>query len=297
MEDRTDPLAGSTRHLAHRRAVAAAFDRAADRYDRHAALEQEVGRRLLERCAFSRREPERILDLGCGTGVHAAALKRRYRHAQVVGLDLSHAMLERFAQRSGWLRPLAPVRGDIAALPFARATADLIFANLVDSWLPDRSALLDEYRRVLRAGGMLLFSTFGPATFRELREAVGPGLSLPEFPDVMEIGDALVAAGFREPVVDMESITLQYRDPEAIVRELESTGAAQLIGGWGRAAADTAAWRAAWEPLRTAGKCPVSFEIVYGTAFGPEEGQPRRTQRGEEATFSVDNLLKSRPIR
>ena len=77
----------------------------------------------------------------------------------------------------------------------------------------------------------------------------------------------------------------------------EVTGAALLVGGWRDRVADAAAWRGAWEPLRTGGKYPVSYEIFYGTAFGPEEGQPRRTRDGEVATISVDSLLKSRPIR
>lgn len=298
MDDRMNPdPAGSADYRSHRRAVAAAFDHAAGEYDRHAALEQEVGRRLLERCAFSRREPQDILDLGCGTGAGAEALKRRYRRARVVGLDVSQGMLKQFARRSRWLRPLAAVRGDITALPIAGAAADLVFANLADPWVSDRPAVFEEYRRVLRPGGMLLFSTLGPATLRELREAGGGSLVLPGFADLLEIGDALVAAGFRDPVMDMESITLQYPDLDALVRELEMTGAALLVGRWRDRAADPAAWRAAWEPLRMAGKYPVSYEIVYGTAFGPEEGQPRRTRDGEVATISVDSLLKSRPIR
>ena len=297
MNVRTNPGQPSSADFrSHRQAVAAAFDRVAHGYDRHAALEQEVGRRLLERCAFTRREPECILDLGCGTGIGAAALKQKYRRARVIGLDRSVGMLDRFARRSRWRRPLSAVRGDLAALPFARATADLVFVNLADSWVPERTAVFDEYRRVLRPGGMLLFSTLGPATFRELRQA-GAELSAPEFPDLLEIGNALVAAGFREPVMDRESLTVQYPDLDAMARELQMTGAALLVAGGPERAPDDPAWRAAWEPLRVAGQYPVSYEIVYGAAFGPEEGQPRRTKGGEEATFSVDSLLKSRPIR
>lgn len=277
-----------------------AFDGIARHYDRHAALEQEVGRRLLERCAFSRREPERILDLGCGTGATAEALKRQYRRAEVIGLDLAPAMLAGLKRRSGFLRPLRAVCGDVAALPFARSSADLLFANLVDYWVPDRGAVFDEYRRVLRPGGLLLFSTFGPATLGELREAAaaaGAAITLPKFPDLLEIGDALVAAGFSEPVMDMEIITLQYRGIGDLVAELEGTGSAWLADGWDQWTADAAALESAWAGLRTDGRYPLGFEIVYGTAFGPAEGQPRRTADGDVATFSVDSLLKSRRIR
>lgn len=283
-----------------RQRIGDAFDRVADRYDDHAALEEEVGRRLLERCEYCRRLPERIFDLGCGTGVAAEALKRRYRRARVIGLDLAPAMLARLRRRSSLLRPLSGVCGDIAALPFARATADLLFANLVHHWAPDSSAVFDEYRRVLRPEGLLLFSTFGPGTLREVRQAGATGgadLTLPEFPDLLEIGDALVASGFSEPVMDTETITLQYPRVDAMLRELEATGTALLVGGWHRWAAGGSGLEAAWEPLCSGGRYPLSYEIVYGTAYGPGEGQPRRTAGGEVATFSVDSLLKSRRVR
>jgi len=275
------------------------FDRLADCYDRHAALEQEVGRRLLERCGFQRRPPQRILDLGCGTGAGCEALKRHFRRAQVIGLDAAPAMLTRLRRRATLLRPLRPVCGDIARLPFARASLDLLFSSMALHWSPDLTVLFDECRRVLHPDGMLLFATLGPGSLGELDEAwaeAGSSASLAPLPDLMQIGDALMAAGFREPVMDMERITVQYSGLAALTRELECTGVSRLIGGW-------AEWQVLRQPLervlqsrRVAGRIPVTFEIVYGTAFGPPEGQPRRTAEGEIATFSVDSLLKSRPM-
>jgi len=279
--------------LARRDAV---FDRAAARYDDFAALYQEVGRRLLERCGHARREPGRILDLGCGTGLAAADLKRQYRKAQVIGVDRSAAMLAQLKRRSSILRPLRGVCGDIGALPFPRACADLLFANLAVPWAADRGRVFDEFRRLLRPGGLLLFSTFGPSTLQEL-DRLGADLERPEFPDLLAIGDALVAAGFREPVMDMERLTLEFRSLDDLVGEVEATGAALLVGGWQCWASDPVALERAHGLLGQQGKYPLGFEIVYGTAFGPEEGQPRRTAGGEEATFSVDSLLKSRRIR
>jgi malonyl-CoA O-methyltransferase len=172
-----------------RRALSRHFDRLADGYERHAALEQEVCRRLLERCAFNRRPPRRILDLGCATGGAAAQLKRMFRQAQVIGVDAAPAMLAGLRRRSGLLRPLRGVCGDIAALPFAAASADLLFANLVNHWSPDqvwcstntgvlrgRSAALSRWGRAFRARGGLV--------------AVDPQVLLPHFPDLLEVGDA-----------------------------------------------------------------------------------------------------------
>ncbi len=275
------------------------FDRLADGYDRHAALQQEVGRRLLERCGFSRLPPQRILDLGCATGGAAEALKRMFRQAQVIGIDLAPSMLARLRRRSGLLRPLRGVCADIAALPFAAGSADLLFANLVHHWSPNPAAVLDEYRRVLRPDGMLLFTTLGPGTFRELREAwasVDPQVLLPHFPDLLEVGDALVAAGFREPVMDMEHITLHYPSLEALAGELEATASALLIPGWERWRAERPRLEAAFSPHLAGTRFPLGYEVVYGTAFGPREGQPRRTAGGDVVTISVDSLLKSRPM-
>jgi malonyl-CoA O-methyltransferase len=218
---------------------------------------------------------------------------------QVIGVDVSPAMLAGLRRRSSLLRPLRGVCGDVAALPFPRGSADLLFANLVNFWSPQPAALFDEYRRVLRPDGMLLFTTLGPGTFWQLREAwasVDPEVRVPDFADILEVGDALMTAGFREPVMDREVITLQYPRLAAMAEELEATAVSLLIPGWER-------WRAQWErleaaysPLLTAGRYPLSYEIVYGTAFGPQEGQPRRTAGGDVVTFSVDSLLKSRPM-
>ena len=281
------------------RAVRERFDSLAERYDQHAALEQEVCLRLLERCEFSRLQPTRVLDLGCGTGAAAAALKRRYRKAQVIGVDASPAMLAGLRRRSSLLRPLLGVCADVAALPFPPGSADLLFANLVNFWSPQPAALFDEYRRVLRPDGMLLFTTLGPGTFWQLREAwasVDRKVTLPTFADILEVGDALMAAGFREPVMDTDIITLQYPRFGAMAEELEATAISLLIPGWERWREQLSQLEAAYAPLLTGGRYPLSYEIVYGTAFGPQEGQPRRTSDGDVVTFSVDSLLKSRPM-
>ena len=207
-------------------AIREGFNQAAGCYDAHAALEQEVCARLLERCSYQRRPPRRILDLGCGTGEGSRELKRRFRRAQVMGLDSSPAMLAQLRRRSSLLKPLQPVCGDMSRLPFAARSMDLLFSSMANHWSPDPASLYDEYRRVLRPEGMLLFATLGPGTLAELFEAwaaVGGAPALAPFPDLMVIGDALMAAGFGEPVMDTERITVRYRSLDALVQELECT--------------------------------------------------------------------------
>jgi malonyl-CoA O-methyltransferase len=280
-------------------AVRDSFNLAARHYDRHAALEQEVGRRLLERCGFSRREPRCILDLGCGTGTASVELKKKFPRSRVIGVDSAIGMLARAPRRAGLLRPVSRICADLSALPFAHRTADLLFSNLATHWSQDPAGQYGEFHRVLRPGGMLLFSTLGPGTLREFQDirAVGNGPALPAFGDLMVVGDALVTAGFSEPVMDMEVITVNYRSLDALHTELESTGMSLLIRGWER----WAEWR---DGLKSATGLPaagegysLTYEIIYGTAFGPPEGQPVRTADGEVATFSVERLLKSRRLR
>jgi len=273
------------------------FERIAGRYEHHAALEQEVCSRLLERTAFKRRPPLRILDLGCGTGSGSARLKRTFPKARVIGMDTSRAMLSQLRHRSSMLRPLRAVCGDLGALPFAAHSADLVFSNLAGYWCPEPMAMFSEFRRVTRPDGMLLFSTLGPETMSELREVwagVDEAVEVPVFPDLLEVGNALVAAGFREPVMDREMITLSYPGMDALFGELEATGTSLLVRGWDRWKPGREALQEAYAPLLVNEKYPLSFEIIYGTAFGPQEGQPMKTPGGDVATFSVESLRRSR---
>jgi len=275
------------------------FNNVADRYDRHAALEQEVSSRLLERTVFNRLAPVRILDLGCGTGTASAELKSQFRQAQVIGLDFSPQMLAQLKRKSRLLKPLKTVCADAGALPLAGQSIDMVFSSLVSHWLADPAALFTELRRILRPGGMLIFATLGPATFTELESAwsgLDDAVKFPPFPDLMELGDVLVAAGFREPVMDTERITLHYPDLEAMMVELEATGNSLLVSGW-------SGWRRfkeqlvdAFRPLLAESKYPLTYEITYGMAFGPPESQPRKTEQGDVVTISVDSLLKSRTM-
>lgn len=257
------------------------YDQSSSAYDRHDALEREIGGRLLERAAFARLAPTRILDIGCGTGHGTQALKKRFEEATVIGLDLSRRMLQRVQEGSTEAAPLLAVQADLTRLPLAARRVDLAFCNLSLQWAGDFEQALREIRRVLTPEGMLLFSVPGPDSLRELRALVGQGASasMPIYmPDLQEVGDLLVSAGFSEPVMDNEMVTLSFPDPVAMQRELAVTGAA----GFARLPAPPPAERGV----------EVGFEIVYGTAFGAPEGRPVRSGEGEVATFSVELLRK-----
>ena len=215
-------------------AVQQSFDRAAAAYDRHAVLQHEVEQRLLERLEYLRTEPARMLDAGCGTGIASHALQQQYPGASVIGLDWSTGMLNQLrARNGGQVAPLA-LCADMQELPLAARSMDLVFSSLAIQWCPHPGKLFADFRRVLKPGGMLLFSTFGPDTLHELKTAWAKADDRPhvnEFADMHDIGDLVVASGFVEPVFDVDVITLEYKDVISLMRDLKAIGAHNAASG------------------------------------------------------------------
>ncbi len=254
--------------------VRKAFERAAISYDGAAYLQREVGKRLFEHLDPVLIQPKRILDLGSGTGASLGELKRRYSRASIFALDLAAGMLQRARskQRWSWRRP-AYVCADAEALPLATASVDLIFSNLTFQWCNRLDHLFGECARVLRPGGLILFSTFGPDTLEELRaswEAVDGYTHVNRFADMHDLGDAMVGSGFSEVVMDREQINVHYSELKYLLRELKSIGAHNVTGGRSRGLTSRARLQALtehYEQFRHAGKLPASYEVVYGHAW------------------------------
>jgi malonyl-CoA O-methyltransferase len=220
--------------------VGASFDRAARDYDAAAFLQKEVGERLLERLELTTLKPERIVDIGCGTGRPTRLLVKRYPEAEVIGADLAPGMLRMAAKRQPWIGKGAKfVCAEASKLPIADASCDLLYASLLLQWCEDLDATLLEWRRLLRPHGLLLFSTLGPDTLKELRAAwseVDEFNHVNRFLDMHDVGDALIRAGFVEPVMDVEHMILTYEDAPALMRDLKSIGAHNVtaVGSWVR---------------------------------------------------------------
>lgn len=279
--------------------VRRAFGRAAARYVENAVLQREVGERLRERLdGYPEWSPRRILDVGCGPGVALAPLAQRFPDAEIVALDLALPMLQLAAIEA----PASAlfVCADAQALPLADASIDLVHSSLCVQWCDDPGLALAEFARVLRPGGVLLFSTFGPDTLKELRAAfaavdVAPHVS--RFIDMHDIGDGLLATGFRDPVLERDDFTLTYADARTLMRELHAIGAGNADAQRTRALtgkAHLARVVAAYETFRDNGVLPATYEVVYAQALAPDPGQPRRHGGGDIATFSVDRLRGSR---
>lgn len=278
------------RAIPEKREVRRSFERAASRYDEAAILQREVCARLVEHLEPVRLEPARILDLGCGTGQAIAPLGRRFPRAELLGLDIARGMLGRAAGRAPWWRralgaPAARlVCGDAERLPFATASLGLVFSNLALQWCRPE-AVFAEAARVLVADGLFLFSTFGPDTLRELRAAfaaVDGHDHVNTFVDMHDLGDLLVHAGFADPVMEMERITLEYDSVEAVARDLKAIGAHNALPGRPRGLSGRGRWSrmaAHYESHRRAGALPATYEVVYGHAW---KVAPRRLADGRQ---------------
>jgi len=282
------------------RAVRRAFARAAATYDAAAALQREVGARMASRLDYVKLEPRLILDAGCGTGEAVGELAARYAGARVVALDVALPMVaaarERAARARSLFRRLIPealagagraaplfVCGDANALPLSGVTFDLIWSNLALQWMNDLPRVFAEMRRVLKVGGLFTFTTFGPDTLKEIRAAFArtDGYThTNRFTDMHDIGDMLVAAGFADPVMDMEQLTLTYADAGALMRELKHLGATNATRGRPHGLMGRRRWQkvlAALDAMRQQGRIPATFEVVYGHAW---KGEPRHTAEG-----------------
>lgn len=266
-----------------KRRVRESFDRAAERYDDVAVLQREVGNRIMERLEVVRLIPASILDVGAGTGVFSGALAKRYKQARVIALDLSPRMLGAARNRRGifqrgWFNRHGFVCGDAEHLPIADQSIDLLFSNLTIQWCADLDKTFSEFKRVLKPGGLLMFSTLGPDTLMELRaswRAVDDDVHVHEFLDMHDVGDALLRAGLADPVMDVERFTLTYPDAFQLMRELKILGAHNAAterrhGLTGKERLKGMAH--AYERYRSEGLLPASYEVVYGHAWAVAAG-------------------------
>ncbi|MBB5509708.1 malonyl-CoA O-methyltransferase [Paraburkholderia sp. JPY681] len=283
------------------------FDRRAATFDEVAFLPREIAQRMRERLDYIKVAPSSVLDAGCGAGEDIPALRERFPEAPVFGADLSRGMLRRALRHdagdTSWRRFLPPSLGkalgargprfaqaDFSALPFAAGAFEFIWSNLALHWHSRPDLVFPEWQRVLKVNGLLMFSTLGPDTLKELRGAyaeieaahgVASRKHVIDFVDMHDLGDMLVEAGFEIPVMDQETLTITYKSPESLLADVRRWGAYPFE----RDAHDGALARrlhkallAALEARRRAdGTIALTFEVIYGHAW---KAVPRTTAEG-----------------
>ena len=281
------------------------FDHAAPTYDEAAILQKTVAERVDERLDLTTVEVKRIADIGAGTGLLTIKLQQRYPEAQLFAVDLSESMLRQAQTRLNQHRPtgllgklknlvthcnsVQLINADAFKLPFADGSLDMITSNLMLQWCDDLDEVFSEFRRVLRPEGLLMFTTFGPDTLRELRQAWRQTDSqlnhVNDFIDMHDIGDALIRAGFGQPVMDVEHFTLTYDKPMGVLKDLKAIGATSASLNRARGLTGKTRFQAmldAYETLRQNGKIPATYEVVHGHAWANQEvfKGPNRSKEG-----------------
>ena len=248
------------------------FVRAAASYDEVAVLAREVSLRMTARLDLVRIAPTRVADIGCATGDGIRALQARYPQALPLAIDYAPAMLAEVVRRASWrerLRRRAPrcVAADVRALPLAGGSLGLAWSNLMLHWLDEPLPAFGELQRVLETGGLLMFSALGPDTLKELRAA--GATTLRRFHDMHDLGDMLLAAGFADPVMEMERIELTYASPRGLLRDQRRLGVRDGLFGPMGFREGRRVFRA-WQSQKRGGRLPATFEIVYGHAWKAE---------------------------
>lgn len=278
------------------------FNRAAGDYDAAAVLQKQVREEMLSRLDLVKLKPQTILDAGCGTGHGGLSLGKKFKKAQIVALDVAPAMLQAALNNQGFLQktfnPIQTICADIEQLPLQDESVELAWSNLAIQWCNDLDAAFTEFHRVLKPEGLLMFSTFGPDTLRELRTASSQDntTSVSRFIDMHDIGDALVRAGFSAPVLDVERYTLTYDTVIDVMRDLKAIGAHNAAEGrtrglQGRGFLQKLAEN--YEQFRVENKLPATFEVVFGHAWKGKARDKTKMDDGYAPINFVPKTIKS----
>jgi len=286
-------MSADPRRLPDKRAVRKALQSAAATYDDAAFLEREVVNRMFERLEYIKLKPKRIADVGCRTGYGTRKLAAHYAESEIIAIDTAPAMLSMAQSKHPWWKRKLPflqmssqhcLCADAESLPIANTSIDFVWSNLALQWCDPLRSTTEAYR-VLSTGGLFMFTTLGPDTLKELRSAFS-GIDAYEhvnqFIDMHDIGDTLVHAGFADPVMDMEVITVTFDDLRAMVRDLKSLGATNHLLGRNPGLTTPRRWQKVnehYDAFRQNGKLPVTIEVVYGHAWKP---QPKSLEDGRQ---------------
>ena len=270
--------------------IADSFSKAAANYESSAFLQKEVASRLLERLELMNVSPEKILDAGCGTGFCTRILDKKFSKAKTIGVDIAPGMIEFAKQKKGFFNKIDYQVADVEQLPFNDNSFDLVFSNLAVQWSVEPKKVFLELNRVLKPGGLLIFSSMGPDTLTELKQSwrqVDQNIHVNDFLDMHIIGDQVHNARFDNTVMDRDVITMTYQTMLGLMKDLKAIGAHNMDTGRQKGLlgkSKFAKLKKAYEAFRWEdGQLPATYEVVYGHAW-KKQGQPK----GDYHTYQVD---------
>lgn len=266
------------------------FNRAAETYDGADVLQREVADRLLDHLDFMLIKPKMILNCGARTGYLTQRLKKRYPDAEIVGLDFSEKLLGIHSGFRG-----QNICSYYETLPFQKRTFDIIISNCALHWSNDLPKCFNEFQRVLKPESLLLFTMLGKDTLRELRQAFGEHAAqhVHAFYDMHDVGDQLVQSGLQEPVMNMETITMEYESLKTLFKDLKATGTHNANQKRLKTLMGKHRWQSmltAYEDFNHGGAYPASFEIIYGHAWQAAQATVNRQNDAGETLIPVDAI-------
>jgi len=271
--------------------ISKSFSKAANSYNSVAYLQKEVANRLIERLELVTMQPNSILDVGSGTGYCGKLIEQRYKSSHIYSLDIAHGMLSYAKQSQGFFQKLRSnkqfICGDAESLPVRNESMDMLVSSLAVQWVADLEKTFTQFRSVLKPGGLLMFSSMGPDTLKELRQAWAAAddyVHVSAFFDMHDVGDALMRAGFSDPVMDVETITLTYDTVDVLMSDLKALGSRNATKGRAKGLMGKnkiQQMKNAYEKFRQDDLLPATYEVVYGHAWVPENAvAPSRLDNG-----------------
>lgn len=254
--------------------IADSFSRAAKSYSQHDFLQREIASRVFERLSLINIKPKNILDLGCGNGASSRELKSTFSASKITAVDIAPGMLEEAKKSQSWFKTIHYQQADIDQLPFENNSFDLLFSNLTIQWLPDLKITFKELNRVLKPGGLLIFSTFGPDTLIELKQSwqqVDDKIHVNDFLDMHIVGDQVFNANFENVVMDRDVIYLTYKTLHGLMKDLKGIGAHNINENRQKGLTGKHKFKQfqqAYNQFLTKEQhFPATYEVVYGHAW------------------------------
>jgi malonyl-CoA O-methyltransferase len=273
--------------------IAHAFNRSAYNYDSAAKIQTEIGKRLIQRLDYIKLKPKTILDLGCATATFSRYLKKRFPKAKIISVDISYEMLKRAKNKQRWWRNRYSLcNADMESLPFKAQSFDLVFSNQVVHWADSLTNVFNEVNRILRHDGLFLFSTLGPDTFIEIRQAwsnIDKYAHVNHFIDMHDVGDELLRSSFHAPVIDMEAIVLKYSNHKALISSLQAQGVKNIQPERRKGLTGKNTWQQFVQSYNKSSdednKLPLTYEVVYGHAW-----KVKGEEKTNEISFPISEI-------